>query len=55
MSNGFGMPALLALQNLEKKYGGEFFCGLPVPEFQWGLIWRYQSPPKQRFGFPTWS
>jgi hypothetical protein len=43
------------LQNLEKKYGGEFFCGLPVPEFQWGLLWRYQSPPKQRFGFPTWS
>jgi hypothetical protein len=43
------------LQNLEKEYGEEFFWGIPVSEFQWGLIWRSQSTPKRRPGFPTWS
>jgi hypothetical protein len=43
------------LQDLEKQYGSEFFCGLPVPEFQWGLLWRIQPPFKRRLDFPTWS
>jgi hypothetical protein len=43
------------LQDLEKEYGGSFFYGLPIPEFQWGLLWRSQHPPKQRPNFPTWS
>jgi len=43
------------LKQLEILYKEGFFWGLPVADFQWGLLWRSQSPPKRRVGFPTWS
>ena len=43
------------LQCLETKYEDGFFWGLPVADFQWGLLWRFQSRPTRREGFPTWS
>ena len=43
------------LQCLETNYEDGFFWGLPVPDFQWGLLWQFQSHPTRREGFPTWS
>jgi hypothetical protein len=43
------------LQDLEEKYGGESFIGLPVPEFQWELLWWSQSSLKRRIRLLTWS
>ena len=43
------------LQCLETKYEGGFFWGLPVADFQWGLLWQFRSRPTRREGFPTWS
>ena len=36
-------------------YTKGFFFGLPIEDFQWGLLWRSQYPPRRRLGFPTWS
>ena len=43
------------LQCLETSYEDGFFWGLPVADFQWGLLWQAQYPPRRREGFPTWS
>ena len=43
------------LQRLETMYDTGFFWGLPVADFQWGLLWYSQSPPTRREGFPSWS
>jgi hypothetical protein len=43
------------LQFLETMYTKGFFVGLPIEDFQWGLLWRSQWPPTPRPGFPTWS
>ena len=43
------------LQCLEIVYEDGFFWGLPVADFQWGLLWQFESPPTRREGFPTWS
>lgn len=43
------------LQYFEPLYPEGFFFGLPVEDFQWALLWRSQSPPRRRIGFPTWS
>jgi hypothetical protein len=43
------------LQFLESMYKSSFYCGLPIEDFQWGLLWRSQYPPERRPGFPTWS
>src|SRR2546421_6802335 len=36
-------------------YTAGFFVGLPIEDFQWGLLWRSQGHSTQRPGFPTWS
>jgi len=43
------------LQFLKTMYTKDFFFGLPIEDFQWGLLWRSQYPPTRRPGFPTWS
>lgn len=43
------------LQFLESMYPKSFYCGLPIEDFQWGLLWRSQYTPRRRAGFPTWS
>jgi hypothetical protein len=43
------------LQFLESMYPKSFYCGLPIEDFQWGLLWHSQYPPRRRLGFPTWS
>ena len=43
------------LQFLETMYRKGFFMGLPIEDFQWGLLWCSQYPPTRRPGFPTWS
>jgi hypothetical protein len=43
------------LQFLETMYTEGFFVGLPIEDFQWGLLWRSQWAPTPRPGFPTWS
>lgn len=43
------------LQFLQTMYTEGFFGGLPIEDFQWGLLWRSQWQPTQRPGFPTWS
>lgn len=43
------------LQCLETNYKDGFFWGLPVADFQWGLLWQAVSPPTRREGFPTWA
>lgn len=43
------------LQCLETKYKDGFFWGLPVADFQWGLLWQLATTPTRREGFPTWS
>lgn len=43
------------LQRLETIYPKGFFWGLPIEDFDWGLLWRSQVPPTRREGFPTWS
>ena len=43
------------LQCMETMYEDGFFWGLPVANFQWGLLWQFESPPTRREGFPTWS
>jgi hypothetical protein len=43
------------LQFLESMYPKSFYCGLPIEDYQWGLLWRSQYPPRRRAGFPTWS
>lgn len=52
-----GLNALSGiLQHLKIWYYHEgFHYGLPKEDFQWGLLWRSQSPLKRRAGFPTWS
>jgi hypothetical protein len=43
------------LETMYSKEKGGFYAGLPVEDFQWGLLWRSQYPPRRRPGFPTWS
>ena len=43
------------LECLKFKYKDGFFWGLPVADFQWGLLWQLATPPTRREGFPTWS
>jgi hypothetical protein len=43
------------LQFLETMYTEGFYVGVPIEDFQWGLLWRSQWPPTPRPGFPTWS
>ena len=42
------------LQRLETMYTKGFFWGLPIEDFDWGLLWRSQWPPTRREGFPSW-
>ena len=43
------------LQCLKIEYNDGFFWGLPVADFQWGLLWQAGTTPTRREGFPTWS
>jgi hypothetical protein len=43
------------LQFLESMYPKSFYYGLPIEDFQWGLLFRSQYTPTRRPGFPTWS
>lgn len=45
------------LESLGRMYTEGFYCGLPLEDFQWGLLWASQSPPVRRSGvrFPSWS
>lgn len=43
------------LQFLKSMYTKGFYFGLPVEDFQWGLLWCSQYPPTRRSGFPSWS
>ena len=43
------------LQFLGTMYTKGFFVGLPIEDFQWGLLWCSQYTPTRRPGFPTWS
>ncbi|KZZ89349.1 Heterokaryon incompatibility [Moelleriella libera RCEF 2490] len=42
------------LQRLQTMYQKGFFWGLPLEDFQWGLLWQSMWPPRRRQGFPTW-
>ena len=43
------------LQRLGTMYPKGFFHGLPIEDFDWGLVWRSQWPPTRREGFPSWT
>ena len=44
------------LQHLEVFYTKGFFKGLPIEDFQWGLLWRARLPdPPRCTEFPSWS
>ena len=43
------------LQCMETLYEDGFFWGLPVADFQWGLLWQAETTSTRREGFPTWS
>jgi hypothetical protein len=40
---------------LEKLYPKGFHCGLPIEDFQWGLLWVAKGRSLRREGFPSWS
>ena len=42
-------------QQLTTMYPEGFFQGLPIEDFDWGLLWRSQWPPTRRQGFPSWT
>lgn len=42
-------------QQLTTVYPKGFFHGLPIEDFDWGLLWRSQWPPTRRQGFPSWT
>ena len=43
------------LQRLRTMYPKGFFYGLPIEDFDWGLVWRSQWPPTRCKGFPSWT
>lgn len=44
------------LQRLQTIYPRGFHWGIPIEDFDWGLLWRSQVPPtSRRQGFPSWS
>lgn len=42
-------------QQLRTVYPQGFYYGLPIEDFDWGLLWRSQRPPTRRKEFPSWS
>lgn len=36
-------------------YPKGYFWGSAVEDFDWALLWRSQTPPTLRLGFPSWS
>lgn len=43
------------LQDWKEDYGIDFYFGLPIQYFQWGLLWTAQNKLERRPGFPAWS
>ena len=43
------------LQRLRTMYPKGFFYGLPIEDFDWGLVWRSQWLPTRREGFSSWT
>lgn len=43
------------IQDWKEHYGAEFYVGLPVQYFDWGLLWTAQTYLKRRAKFPSWS
>ena len=42
-------------QHLQSVYPHGFYYGLPVEDFDWGLLWWSQEPLSRRKGFPSWT
>lgn len=42
-------------QQLRSIYPAGFLYGLPIEDFDWGLLWRSQWPPTRRAHFPSWT
>ena len=42
-------------QQLRSMYPKGFFHGLPIEDFDWGLLWRSQGPSIRRECFPSWT
>lgn len=55
----FDIDALKAfegiLQKFNSMYPKGYFWGSAVEDFDWALLWRSQTPPTRRPGFPSWS
>lgn len=43
------------LQKFNNMYPRGYFWGSAVEDFDWALLWRSQTPPTRRPGFPSWS